>query len=85
MKKNGFRFLLLFILFTVILSPSIRAQMMAANSTCPVMPGERVKEKFFVDYQGRRIYLCCRNCVIAFRKKPEKYMKRLAVLEREIR
>lgn len=53
------------------------------NAICPVMPGERVKEKFFVDYNGQRIYLCCRNCVIAFRKKPEKYMKRLAALESE--
>ena len=39
------------------------------------MPGERVKEKFYVDYQGKRIYLCCRHCVIKFKRQPEKYLK----------
>ncbi len=44
---------------------------------CPVMPGRPVKEKFFVDYNGKRIYLCCAPCVKAFKKHPEKYMKNL--------
>ena len=47
------------------------------NAMCPVMPGERVREKFYVDYQGERIYLCCRNCVKAFKRHPEKYLSRL--------
>ena len=48
-----------------------------SHTTCPVMPGERVKEKFYVDYHGKRIHLCCRNCVIAFKKRPQKYLKNL--------
>lgn len=59
----------------------------AKNTMCPVMPGDRVKEKFFVDYQGERIYLCCRNCVKAFKRHPERYLKNLApappIAERE--
>ena len=41
---------------------------------CPVMPGHKVKQKFYVDYQGRRIYFCCRGCVKAFKKHPERYL-----------
>ena len=44
---------------------------------CPVMLGRPVKEKFFVDYNGKRIYLCCAPCVKAFKKNPEKYLKNL--------
>ncbi len=47
------------------------------NATCPVMPGTAVKEKFYVNYQGERVYLCCRACVKAFKKHPEKYLKNL--------
>ncbi len=49
-----------------------------ANSLCPIMPGEKVKSKFFVDYQNRRIYLCCKNCVKTFKRNPEKYLGYLA-------
>lgn len=48
-----------------------------AYTMCPVMPGERAKEKFYVDYQGKRIYLCCRHCMVAFKRHPEKYLKNL--------
>lgn len=47
------------------------------NTLCPVMPGHAIKEKFFVDYQGERIYFCCRSCVKAFKKHPERYLKNL--------
>lgn len=57
-------------------APVVFSQIMG-NMKCPVMPGERVKEKFFVDYQGKRVYLCCRNCVKAFKKRPWKYLKNL--------
>jgi YHS domain-containing protein len=47
------------------------------GQTCPVMIGRPVKEKFFVDHNGKRIYLCCGPCVKAFSKHPEKYAKNL--------
>ena len=43
------------------------------NAICPVMANEPTKEKYYVDYRGERIYLCCQNCVKAFKKNPEKY------------
>lgn len=47
------------------------------NAFCPVMPGTPVKGKFFVDYEGRRIYFCCAPCRKAFKKNPKKYLKNL--------
>ena len=46
-----------------------------AQTTCPIM-GEGVSKKIFVDYQGQRIYFCCKGCPAAFNKDPEKYLKK---------
>ena len=77
MKKSYF--VLTLIVLAVILGKPIPLafSQVVGNVKCPVMPGEAVKEKFHVDYQGKRIYLCCRNCVRAFKKRPEKYLKNL--------
>ena len=49
----------------------------AKKADCVVMPGNPVKEKFFVDYKGGRIHFCCRSCVKRFKKNPEKYWAKL--------
>ncbi len=77
-RGKGVKLVAFLCLFFLFFGPRITLAQLAPNTTCPVMQGERVKQKFFVDYQGERIYLCCRNCMIAFNKKPKKYMKRLA-------
>lgn len=59
------------------LDPRVLPAQIEKNAFCPVMVGERVKDKFYVDYEGRRIYLCCKGCKKAFKKRPEKYLKNL--------
>ena len=80
------------IIFSICLSaliissaPFLARAQFVKNATCPVMSGERIKEKFYVDYQGERIYLCCRNCVKAFKRHPEKYLVRLKNQEEQER
>lgn len=46
-----------------------------SQTTCPIM-GEKVSRKLFVDYQGERIYFCCKGCPAAFNKDPGKYMQK---------
>ncbi len=41
---------------------------------CPVM-GEPIDPKIYGRYKGQRVYLCCSECVDAFKKDPEKYAK----------
>lgn len=48
-----------------------------AQTLCPVM-GNAIDKKLFVDYEGKRIYVCCPACIEKFKSDPEKYMKILA-------
>lgn len=45
------------------------------QSECPVMKGNAINKKHFVDYQGQRIYFCCNSCPTEFLKDPENYLK----------
>jgi YHS domain-containing protein len=47
------------------------------QTTCPVMGGPIDKTKF-VDWNGKRIYVCCDGCIGAVKGNPEKYIKKLA-------
>ena len=47
-----------------------------SQTKCPVL-GNKIDEKVFVDYQGKRIYFCCAGCVDEFKKDPEKYLKKM--------
>ena len=46
------------------------------QTTCPVMGGAVDKTKF-VDYDGKRIYVCCGGCIAKIKKDPAKYVKQL--------
>ena len=41
---------------------------------CPILGGEIDKSEY-IDYDGKRIYFCCRGCKTSFNKDPEKYIK----------
>ena len=45
-----------------------------ANTTCPVMTAEASDPKMFVEYKGRKIYVCCGKCKRTVRADPEKYL-----------
>lgn len=46
------------------------------QTTCPVLAGD-IDRSVYVDYQGKRIYFCCKGCDAEFKKNPEKYIKKL--------
>jgi len=48
-----------------------------AQTTCPVMEGAPIDKSIYADYQGKRVYFCCPACPPAFRKDPEKYVKKI--------
>ena len=47
------------------------------QTTCPVM-GNKIDEKIYVDYKGKRVYFCCAGCPKMFQADPEKHMQKLA-------
>jgi YHS domain-containing protein len=44
------------------------------------MKGSEIDKRLFVDYQGKRIYVCCRSCVRILKADPAKYV---ALMEAE--
>ncbi len=46
------------------------------QALCPIM-GNQINKEVYVDFQGKRIYFCCKGCIATFNKEPEKYMKKM--------
>jgi YHS domain-containing protein len=46
------------------------------QTTCPVS-GKKIDRTVYTDYNGKRIYFCCPDCIAAFKKSPEKYVKKM--------
>lgn len=46
------------------------------QTLCPVM-GTPIDKDYYVDYEGKRIYLCCGSCEAAVKADPEKYIRKL--------
>lgn len=53
------------------------------QTTCPVMAGQPINRSLYVDYKGKRIYVCCGGCLAKLKKNPEKYMKKLEKMGQE--
>jgi YHS domain-containing protein len=56
---------------------------MKTQTTCPVT-GEPINKSLFVDYNGKRIYVCCADCIDKVKKDPEKYIKKLESLGQSV-
>lgn len=54
-------------------------QTVKKQTLCPVM-GNEINKKLYVDFQGKRIYVCCKGCIGEVKKDPAKY---IAQLEKE--
>jgi hypothetical protein len=46
------------------------------QTLCPVMGGP-IDKRFYYDYNGMRIYVCCEGCVYQLKRTPELYVKTL--------
>jgi hypothetical protein len=44
---------------------------LVSQKTCPIMGGP-INKKLFVDYKGKRIYVCCSMCIAEVKKDPKK-------------
>ena len=47
------------------------------QTTCPVMEGNPIIKKYFVEYQGKKVYFCCAGCDEKFLANPEEYIAKL--------
>lgn len=58
------------------MAPDTGKKTLALQTTCPVT-GDPINKKLYVDYKGKRIYVCCESCIDPVKKNPEKYIKKL--------
>ncbi len=42
---------------------------------CPLMIEDEIDPEEFVEYKGKKIYMCCGSCVKKFKKAPDYYVK----------
>ena len=53
-----------------------KAAAVKSQEKCPVMGGA-VNKKLYVDYEGKRIYVCCKGCIPELKKNAAKYVEKL--------
>jgi len=46
------------------------------QKTCPVM-GRPIDKDVFIEYEGRKVYFCCKGCDKKFKESPNKYLPAL--------
>ena len=71
-----FKTLILALALTAFAAGSLWAADPKPQTVCPVLAGN-IDKNVYADYQGKRIYFCCKGCDAEFNKDPEKYMKKL--------
>ena len=47
------------------------------QETCPIMEGNPINKNIFVEYEGKKVYFCCKGCPEKFLANPEKYVAKL--------
>jgi YHS domain-containing protein len=47
------------------------------QKTCPVMDGNPIDKNVFVEYKGKKVYFCCKDCEKKFLAAPEEYIAKL--------
>ncbi len=47
------------------------------QTICPVTNEKLKNMKYYVDVKGKRIFVCCKNCISVVKKNPEKYLKKI--------
>ena len=47
----------------------------AENTICPIMVGDEVDEEEFVEFEGKKVFMCCGTCSKLWDKSPKYYIK----------
>ena len=63
--------------FMLILALFLSAAHQEQNEFCPVMTDEKTDSSSFVEYEGRKIFFCCKKCPKTFMKNPQRYLQNI--------
>jgi hypothetical protein len=59
------------------------ARTLVPQKTCPVM-GTPIDKRQYVDALGKRIYVCCPDCIAPVKKDPAAYIAKLHAMGEEV-
>lgn len=59
-------------------APTAQQSPEPTNTMCPVMTDEEVDPEIFTEYQGHKVYFCCKRCLRKFERNPQEYVVNLA-------
>ena len=48
------------------------------NKLCPIMVEDEIDEEEVVEFEGKKVFLCCGGCVKKWNKSPKYYIKAMA-------
>ncbi len=65
------------VLLALLILPAFGTEAPVEQTTCPVMVGNPIDPSLHVDYEGQRVYFCCKNCMRMFSENPEQYLNNL--------
>ena len=54
-------------------APADKAAPPKPQTTCPVL-GNPIDKNIFIEYQGKKVYFCCKGCPDVFKADPAKYI-----------
>ena len=77
-KRISTAFIFSILIICGLIAPVLAADAPGAsmNAFCPVR-ADKASRKVSYEYQGKKYYFCCRDCVKKFKKNPEKYLAQL--------
>ncbi len=69
---------ILFLTGTLIAEEAAKQEQQAKKfqTECPIL-GEKIDKSLFVDFKGKRIYVCCAGCIEKVKADPAKYIKEM--------
>lgn len=53
------------------------------QTTCPIMDGNPINKAVFIEYEGKKVYFCCKGCEEKFLADPAQYIAKLPQFKEE--
>jgi hypothetical protein len=60
-------------------SQNVAVKTLVPQTTCPIM-NNPIDKKQYVDYDGKRIYVCCAGCIAEVKKNPKAAIAKLEAM-----
>ena len=64
--------------YLILILAMLRLPLFGENKLCPIMVEDEIDEEEVVEFEGKKVFLCCGGCVKKWNKSPKYYIKAMA-------